>query len=432
MLETRDLNLRVLDPSLDAMNLLNEIRERFPDAISFAAGRPVETYFRVQEALSGIEPFARSRAKGRAGSPLDALSQYGATNGIIQEELARLLSRDEGIELDPGAILVTVGCQEAMVICLIGLCRPAEDVGRAADPGYIGVTGVAKLLGIELCPVHSGPDGLDLDDLRDKLRGIRQRGKRPKLLYDIPDYANPSGASMPLGVRRALLEIARAEGLLILEDAVYRAFSYDEDPPPSLKALDRDRRVIQLGTFAKSIFPGARVGYLAADQTVTDGGREVALTAYLSKVKSLLTVNTPPLNQALVAGVLRAEGGSLRHHVEPQIACYRRNRDVLLACLERTFPAAEPWTRGIHWNRPRGGFFLVLTLPFPADDALLSRSASDYGVVWVPLRHFCLGTGGTHQMRLSFSAVNENEITEGVARLGRLVRDHLLSPRSPG
>src|SRR5262249_22126324 len=151
-------------------------------------GRPFQEFFRVAESLAGIPRFADGDEER-----LDALMQYGATNGIIREELARHLLVDEGLEVSPESIVVTVGCQEAMMICLLALCRPGRDVLLVSDPGYIGIVGVAELLGIDIAPVRCGESGLDLSDLRARLAAIKARGKRPRILYDIPDFSNPSG-----------------------------------------------------------------------------------------------------------------------------------------------------------------------------------------------------------------------------------------------
>lgn len=416
MLFENGLPAALTDPALDTMNFLNEIRERYPQAISLAAGRPFEGFFRVAPALRQIETFTKD---------LDALVQYGATNGLIRQDLARLLANDEKIVADPSSFLVTLGAQEAMWIAVAGLCRPESDVILVADPSYVGITGCAKLQGIELCAVRTDEQGMDLADLRTQVASIRQRGKRPRLVYDIPDFSNPSGYRMPLAARRELLALAEQEDILILEDSVYRTFDYDEgEAPPALKALDNKQRVIYIGTFAKSIFPGARMGFLLADQTVHDErGNARPLTEYFSKIKSLLSLNTPPITQALVGALLREQNHSLREYTRPARDYYRGNRDALLAALTRAFPSSEGWTRGVHWNRPAGGFFLVLTVPWNVDEKALQVCAGDYGVIWAPMRIFHLGPNGDKQLRLSFSYNSREEIDEGVKRLARFVRE---------
>jgi (S)-3,5-dihydroxyphenylglycine transaminase len=168
------------------------------------------------------------------------------------------------------------------------------------------------------------------------------------------------------------------------------------------------------------VFPGARVGFLVADQAVVDAdGRRTLLAEELSAVKSMLTVNTSPIAQAVIGGFLVSCGCSLRAANQEKIAFYRRNLRTLLTALDRSFAGIE----GVGWNAPDGGFFAVLDTPVVADDALLEVSARDYGVLWTPMSMFYAGTGGERQIRLSASYLAPAEIEEGVRRLARLLAD---------
>jgi len=293
----------------------------------------------------------------------------------------------------------------------------------AVEPCYVGFTGAARILGIEVAPVPESADGLDPDAVRRVAREVRESGRRPRALYVVPNFANPSGVSMAVDVRRRLLEVASEAGLLILEDDPYGLFGLDDEPRPTLKALDRERSVIYLGSFAKSVFPGARVGFLVADQVVVDGaGRRSSLLAEeLSTVKSMLTVNTSPIAQGVVGGVLVESEYSLRAANRSKTEFYRRNMRALLAALEQEFGDDEPLT----WNAPGGGFFAVLNVPFVADEALVEVSARDYGVLWTPMEFFYGAGGGENAIRLSCSALEPPRIEEGVRRLGKLVRDRV-------
>lgn len=197
----------------------------------------------------------------------------------------------------------------------------------------------------------------------------------------------------------------------------YGLFCAEDDRPATLKALDSDHRVVYLGSFAKTGMPGARVGYAVADQPVAGGG---LFADQLAKIKSMLTVNTSPIAQAVVAGNLLEHGCSLVKANEREIAVYRRNLPLLLDGLARRFPAGN--SAGVTWNRPRGGFFLVLSTPScEADDALLERSAREFGVLWTPMRHFAEGTATNRAIRLSYSVLRPSEIDEGLTRLAALI-----------
>jgi (S)-3,5-dihydroxyphenylglycine transaminase len=422
-----DITLKswLADPLLDVMNFLNEVVLRYPGAVSFAPGRPAERHFDVEGSLGAAAVWVESRARA-AGTTERAvwndLGQYNKTNGIINDLIARQLAADEGIAASPESILVTTGCQEGMAILLLGLIDPAEDALLVSDPAYIGIPGLARILGLTLIPIPTGERGLDPKAVLRGVEEARRMGRRPRALYDVPDFNNPLGTRMPVAARREMLALAREHGMLIWEDNPYGMFSYDGPPLPTLKALDEHGVVIYMGSFSKTLFPGLRLGYLVADQQVVlpSGGR-VPLTAELSKIKSLTTVNSSPVVQAMAGGILLESGGSLRPLVEAKLPFYRANRDRMLSCLEAALGGAA----GVSWNRPEGGFFLTLTLPFEFTDECLTACARDYGVIVCPMRFFALSPGRERQVRLSFSYVTEEQIDEGIDRFARFVRERI-------
>jgi (S)-3,5-dihydroxyphenylglycine transaminase len=426
-LSTADLHGALEDPALSSMNLLNEIANHYPLAVQFAAGRPSEEFFDVEDVHTYLRAFTDHLARDRGMSPAEVtrtLYQYGRTKGVVHELVARNLAVDEGIETDPEAVVVTVGCQEAMYLVLRALRAGPEDVLLAVAPTYVGLTGAARLVDMPVLPVSGGADGVDLDDLVAVIRRARRDGLRPRACYVMPDFANPSGLSLTYAMRRRLLDIARAEGVLLLEDNPYGLFHGGGERTPSLKALDEHRSVVYLGSFAKTALPGARVGYVVADQRVADGaGRIGLLSDQLSKIKSMLTVNTSPIAQAVVGGKLVAHGCSLVAANVREHEAYARNLRQVLDGLAARFPAGAPASGRVEWNAPAGGFFVVLTLPFPVDDALLEHSAREYAVLWTPMRHFYDGPGGEHQLRLSISAVTPQQIDLGLDRLAALITE---------
>jgi (S)-3,5-dihydroxyphenylglycine transaminase len=409
------------DPLLEVMNFLNEVVLRYPEAISFAPGRPAEIHFDVEASL----PLVARYVEHRAGPGLPAaavyadLGQYNRTNGIINDLISRQLALDEGIRADPASLVVTSGCQEGMAILLAGLFEPARDVLLVSDPTYIGITGLARILGVRVHAVPSGPEGLDAAAVEAAAREVERSGMRARAVYDIPDFNNPLGTRMPLTARRALLDVAHRRELLIFEDNPYGMFAYDGERLPPLKALDDHRVVVYMGSFSKTLFPGLRLGYLVADQEVAlSGGGRSSLAAELSKVKSLTTVNTSPVLQAVAGGILLANQGSLAGLMARKLPSYRANRDRMLACLEADLGGVASW------NRPQGGFFLTVDLPFVFDACCLESCARDFGVVCCPMTFFSLGSGRERQIRLSFSYVSTLQIEEGIARLAGFVRHH--------
>lgn len=418
------------EPLLEVMHFLNEVVSRYPEAVSFAPGRPTERHFDVEGTLGLAPRYVEHRAAATGWSPRDVwndLGQYNKTGGIINDLIARQLELDEGIRVRPASIVVTHGCQEAMAILLLGLFEPGRDVLLVSDPTYIGITGLAAILGIEMVPVATGEQGLEPAEVAAAIDAVRTRGKRPRALYDIPDFNNPLGTRMPLPARRVLLDLLREREVLLFEDNPYGMFSYDGDPLPTLKALDEHGVVVYLGSFAKTLYPGLRAGYLVADQeAVTESGERTPLAAELSKVKSLTTVTTSPVIQAVVGALLLEGDGSLRGLMRHRIPFYRANRDRMLACLEEHLGDAP----GVCWNRPEGGFFLTVRLPFEFGDDCLQACARDHGVIVCPMSFFALSPGRERQVRLSFSYVTEEQIEEGIGRFARFVRDRLAATTS--
>ncbi|GLW71930.1 GntR family transcriptional regulator [Kitasatospora phosalacinea] len=421
-----DLHASLADPLLDAMTFLNEVTERYPHALSFAPGRPHEGFFEPEDVHAYLDTYLTHLAeRGLSGSAVrTALFQYGPTKGIVADLVARTLANDEGVDADPAALVLTVGAQEGMLLVLRALCATPEDVLLVSSPCYVGVTGAARLLDLATVPVPEGPDGgPDPAAVRAAARAVRAAGRRPRALYVVPDFANPSGTSMPLRARSGLLAVAAEEGLLVIEDNPYGFFSREERGRPTLKALDRRHQVVHLGSFAKTCFPGARLGYVLADQPVlAPDGRTTLLADELAKLKSMTTVNTPALSQAVIGGMLLHHGCRLRAANAPARAHYAANLAVLLRELERHFPAAERARLGVSWNEPEGGFFAVLEVPFTADEAAMERCARDHGVLWTPMGPFYPAGGGERRLRLSISALSARQIEAGVARLADFVR----------
>ncbi|HEX3588048.1 MAG TPA: PLP-dependent aminotransferase family protein [Pseudonocardiaceae bacterium] len=414
-----DLHGSLSDPLLDAMTFLNEVTSRFPNAISFAPGRPYEGLFepdRIHDYLTAYtEYLGRSLS---ADGVRTALFQYGRTNGEIHDLVARTLHNDEDLDVPPESVVITVGAQEGMLLVLRALFAAPTDVLLVSSPCYVGITGAARLLDVEIVPVPEGDDGLDPDAVAAVADAVRASGRTPRALYVVPDFANPSGASMAVDHRKRLLGVAVAHDLLVIEDNPYGFFTRDDLRRPTLKSLDTGRRVVYLGSFAKTCFPGARLGYAVADQEVAGPHGERSLLAdHLAKIKSMTTVNTPSLSQAVIGGMLVRHDCRLREANQATIAFYRANLNLLLAELERRLPAAT----GVRWNSPGGGFFVVLDVPFVADDAALARSAGEFGVLWTPMAPFYPDGGGTHRLRLSCSYVEPDVLVEGVRRLAAFI-----------
>ncbi|MEU3736347.1 PLP-dependent aminotransferase family protein [Streptomyces sp. NPDC032198] len=421
-----DLHTSLDSPVIESMNFLNEIAQRFPEALSMAAGRPYEGFFDTADMhrhLRVFEEHLLAENDGDVPRTRRTLLQYGRTKGIIHGLIAKNLSVDENIDVDPESVVVTVGCQEALFLTLRALRRGEEDVLLAPMPCYVGATGAAELADMRVLPVKESADGIDLDDLVRVAEEAKAAGLRPRACYVVADFANPSGASLSRDTREALLRLAAEHDFLILEDNPYGIFQATGiEPLPTLKSLDRDRRVVYLGSFAKTGLPGARIGFVVADQQVaTADGRSVLFADQLAKIKSMLTVNTSPVAQAVIGGKLLENDYSLRAANVRETELYQGNLRHLLKELERNFPAGS--RPEVTWNTPAGGFFVVVTVPFPVDDELLEHSARRHRVLWTPMHHFYGDGRPRWQIRLSFSYLSPADITVGVDRLAEFIRE---------
>jgi len=428
-LRKEDLHGSVSEPVLDTMNFLNEITLRYPKAISFAPGRPYDGFFDTQQIFAYISRYLDHLAENghSPGQIRDALFQYGPSAGRIRELIASSLRLDENIDVPAESIVVTVGCQEAMFLALRALIADREDALLVSSPCYVGITGAARLLDIEVTAVQERDDGFHCADLDEALKAERARGRRPRAFYVVPDHANPTGNTMPAQTRHALLELATRQDILILEDSPYRLVSPGQQLP-TLKSLDRERRVVHLGSFSKTAFPGARVGFAIADQLVAQGaGRTGLLADEFAKIKSMVTVNTSPLSQAAVAGMLLASGGRVAALTTETAEHYGKAMRHTLHQLDQHFPADHRAALGVRWNKPSGGFFLAVRVPFPADNAALMRSAQEFGVLWTPMSYFYPKGGGENSIRLSVSYLTEGDIIDGVARLARFIEAEALA-----
>ncbi|MFS8197592.1 PLP-dependent aminotransferase family protein [Streptomyces sp. CWNU-52B] len=422
-LYAEDLHGSLQDPVLGAIGFLNEVMGRHPDAISFAPGAPHPEFVQGLDTRALTDRYLAHLVTDRGLDPVRAermLYEYGPAQGLINDLVAQALGADQGIHAAPREIVVTVGAQEAMLLTLRALFCGGGDVLAVADPCFVGIVGAARLLDIPVVDVREGPDGLDVDHLAVRCREARAAGRRVRACYVAPDFSNPGGARMPLALRHRLLDLAAREDLLLIEDNAYGFTAPEDDTLPGLKALDTARRVVHLGTFAKVGFPGARVGYAVADQRVRRPDGERLLAEELADLKTMVTVNTSPLSQAVVGGLLLEHGGSLAALARRKAERYRRNLACLTDALERHLSDDMP--PGVVWHRPAGGFFVRVDLPVPADLALLEVSAAEYGVLWTPMRQFSLTDRGDRQIRLSCSYLEPDRIETGVRRLAAFLR----------
>jgi 2-aminoadipate transaminase len=251
-------------------------------------------------------------------------------------------------------------------------------------------------------------DGLRIDLLEELLEELRAEGKRPKFVYTVPSFQNPGGVTLSLERRVRLVELARQHELLVVEDSPYGLLRYSGEPLPPLYQLDGGDFVIYLGTFSKILSPGIRLGWVVAPPPVLE---KIVLG------KGAADLCTSTLTQFFVREYF-AEGG-WRRYVEDLAVLYKQRRDVMIEALEEHFPAAATWTE------PDGGLFIWATLPDYIDTGDLLAKAIRSNVAFVPGQAAYVDGRGANSMRLNFSGVNEDEIREGIRRIGRVIGEQV-------
>jgi (S)-3,5-dihydroxyphenylglycine transaminase len=411
------------------MNFLNEATYRFPQAVSFAAGRPPDRFVSAEQTGAWISRFVNERvvsSKQSEAAVWLSLGQYGPTNGVIGDLIARLLERDEGMRPDPAALMVTNGMQEAVLMLLLGICNGEQDAILSDDPAYVGLMGAATLARVPVVPLPVA--GTVIERAERALASVKNGGRRARALYLIPDFSNPLGTTLTLAERHELLAFAKREQMLLIEDTAYRAFRYEGETLPSLKALDQDGVVVQVGSFSKLFMPGPRVGYLYADQWTELNGvsRGETLAQALSKVKSFVSVLTSPSVQAMVGGFLLEHDCNLDGWNRPRIEACRLNRDALLKSMDECIGGDALLADRVTWTRPEGGFFIAITLPFAFHTDEMMKCARDYGVIVCPMSYFSSQPEFSQQIRLSFSNATPEQAHEGITRLSRFIRDEVV------
>lgn len=405
------------DNNIGSMRVLSETASDYPEAISFSSGAPYEEDFDYEDLKLCLDAFKRYfvAKTGNEDSFVRKMFHYSDVSGFTRDIVADYISTLDDVYVTEDHVMLTNGFQEALLVALRGLCGSKDDVLLSVNPAYVGVYGAARMLDIHVEGVFD--DGNLISNIKRACTSLGERGKRAFALYVNPDNNNPRGVSMTLADRRELLKIADEYDLFILEDNPYRIFSPEETRLPSLKYLDDSGRVIVLGSFSKSVFPGARLGYIYTDQMLP--GTDDLMVERFTPIKSMYSVGTSSLSQAVVAGALLSPEYGLWARIERARKAYLHRLDLVVRQLEHHFPPSQWEQHHVAWEVPEAGFFIVLKVGFDADIASMRSSAKNFGVSWAPMRMFYQGLGGEHEIRLGFSNLNDESIVEGIARFAR-------------
>jgi 2-aminoadipate transaminase len=363
-----------------------------PGVLSMTGGFPNPATFPTDE----LDELAARLVREDAAVAL----QYTPCEGLpsVREYLIERQERMQGRRPEHAELIVTSGGME----CIALMCQALVDPGDAIvveAPTYLGALMAFGGAEAELVDVAMDEDGLRVDALAERL----EAGLRPKFVYTIPEYQNPTGRTLSLERRRELVELCRRHGVLIFEDVAYRELSFDGSALPTLWSLGPDV-VLQAGTFSKSFFPGVRLGWASGPPEVV---------AQLAVAKQNTDQCAGGLGQRMVEEYGR--GGGFERHLPAARTLYASHWAALSAALERHMPDGAAWTE------PAGGFLTWLTLPPEVDTIALRPAALAAGVAYVPGPPFHVGDGGANALRLSFSHLTETELETAVERLAGVV-----------
>ncbi len=400
--------------------IMTDYTSKFSDDVGSFFRSPVRDIFKKVD-LNSIYSFAGGYPSADT-FPLEAISetvaevigkygakafQYGATQGV--PELREAVAARYGVSVE--RVQITSSSQQGIDVCTRILVNPG-DVILTSNPSYLGALQSfrsyrADIRGI----IHVEDIEAFREAYESAIAQVKAEGREIKFLYMIPDFQNPSGESLTMEEREMLAALAQKHDFLIVEDSPYRELRYEGEHVPTMYSIDPDR-VIHLGSFSKIFAPGFRLGWVIAHPEILDK---------IYVCKQSLDLCPPILDQYVAAEFLNS--GRLDENLKKSIDLYKGKRDHLLALLEEYMP------EGVSWTHPEGGLFLFLTLPEGFEAVPFYDRALDAGVAYVAGEFFHPDGSGKNTMRLNFSFMTPERMTEGIKILADLLSPHRESER---
>lgn len=375
----------------------SEVRALFsvasrPEVISLAGGMPYVQALPKDHVADVIAEVLRDHG--------DRALQYGGGQGRpeLRERLAMIMA-EEATPADPEDMVVTTGAQQALDLVAKVLIDPGDQIAVEA-PAYVGALSAFSAYEPSYLQIDLDEEGMVVEQLEEALL----KGSRPKFVYTVPNFSNPAGVTMSRWRREHLVALCREARIPIVEDNPYGLLRFEGEPEPTLRSMDPEN-VIYLGTVSKTFSPGVRVGWSLAEPGVTQR---------LILAKEAADLCGSSFNM-LVTERWFAREDRWREDLASLVDVYRRRRDVMLAALDKHFPVDATWTH------PAGGFYVWATVPSYFDTRALLAAAVERRVAYVPGTAFYPDGRGTDKMRLAFCYPIEQDIVEGVRRLGLLL-----------
>lgn len=381
----------------------SEVRALFavasrPEVVSLAGGMPFVSGLPTEFIAGAFERMMRDRAP-------EAL-QYGSGQGVpaLREQILEVMAL-EGIRASVDDVVVTTGSQHALELVTKLFINPG-DVVLAEGPSYVTAMVVFNSFQADINHVPMDEHGLIPEALRASIARIKAAGKKIKFLYTIPNFSNPAGVTLTWERRLEVLEICRANDILVLEDNPYGLLYFDSPPPQAMRSVDQDG-VVYLGTFSKTLAPGFRVGWALAPHAI----REKLILANEAAVLSPSSFSQLMISEYLSAADWRGQINTFR-------GIYRERRNAMLSALSEYLPQ-------LSWTVPDGGFYVWVTLPEHIDSkGMLPRAVKEL-VAYTPGTAFYADGSGRNNIRLSFCYPTPEFIREGIRRLSSVINGEL-------
>lgn len=372
-----------------------------PDMKSLAGGWP------DPEVFPGIE--IAGLVSDIMGQNSDLALQYGTTEGLLKlrQEICKAVIEKYDIKCTTDQILITHGSAQGMDL----FCRVMIDPDEAVIvglPSYFGAFGTIKAARGQVIGVPLDHNGMNTSALKSTLQKAIDQGIRVKGIYVIPNFQNPSGATLSLKRRKDIIRIAESHDLLIIEDDPYGDLRFEGKTLPSMLSLDNSGRVIHLRSFSKTFSPGMRLGYVIGQKK---------LIRQMVVAKQFVDCATNTLSQYILLEFIQS--GLLEKRIQSNISYYKKKRDHMLDQLSLHFPPQ------VKWNKPSGGFFIFIHLPKHMDASELLKDSVKHNVAFVAGQPFYADNSGKNTFRLSFSQASIEDIEIAIEKLGLLIKKKL-------
>ncbi|MEY1639716.1 PLP-dependent aminotransferase family protein [Tenuifilum osseticum] len=368
-----------------------------PELISFAGGLPSPESFPVEQ-LKQVVVEVLDTDSARA-------LQYSETEG--DKRLREILVekyRKEGLNININNLIISTASQQALDLIPKIFVNPGDKV-ICGLPSYLGGISAFATYGADLVGIELDDHGMRPDLLEQKMQELQRKGQKPKFIYVIPDFQNPTGICMPERRRLEIIEIARKYNVLIVEDSPYREVRFSGTPQRTMYELDSTGQVILLGTMSKIFVPGFRLGWIVAHEDVIDK---------LVMAKQNTDLCTSSFVQKIAAKYF--DKGYFEPNLAKTNAMYKEKRDAMVEAFHRFMP------KGVKWTEPEGGLFLFVTLPEYIDAEDLFKIAIEENVAFVPGTVFYCNGEGKNTLRINFSFMSKELNIEGSRRLANAIK----------